>query len=196
MEEIFKIIHRRDSVANTLPNKENWFRRVFGGFTSWTEIRNKMDCANLTIIKKDTVIEKNCVDDILKIIDNITYRNVDKKKFDNQIKKELQELSLAAKNRAEYLSDRGDFFPVGITINTAFFAILSLIIFKAQNYQNVSWAIPGFAYFVGGSIVVLVALISIWYSILRIKTRQQVGDLKVYANIFDAVEKRILSPSK
>jgi hypothetical protein len=126
--------------------------------------------------KKDIDAEEECINSLLDL-ENADSKEATSKKSKN--KKLVQNLSLAAKNRAEAISVTSDFYPVGGTVIVLGFAVF-IALFDLVNQKEFK----------------VVASISIFivymiYAIARFKTRQQVANLKTIANILDVTEKRI-----
>lgn len=92
-------------------------------------------------------------------------------------KKRLQVLSLAAKNRAEALSEKSDFYPASIPLLATLFGGM-LTVMVPNPLAKFGIAVVTFA---------IIAL----YLFVRLDTRREVADLKITANILDAVEKRL-----
>lgn len=125
---------------------------------------------------QDLNAENECVESLLKIEENSRQGDTTKRDKHKQI---ALNLSLAAKNRAEDLSATSDFYPVGLTVVVLAFATFSAF-FDLTNEKYLK-LITAFA-------VVFIAFV---YANSRQKTRRQVADLKIIANILDATEKRI-----
>lgn len=108
--------------------------------------------------------EKNETDlDLVQIANNQSY---------------LQVISVSAKNRAEHLSDRSDFYPVFAVLVSAVFAFIA-------------YDIPELKY--------LFAFLSLAFLIvsvyIRLTTRRQVAELKMMANVLDLADKQFPKPA-
>ncbi|MGJ7582877.1 hypothetical protein ACSFA3_22130 [Variovorax sp. RHLX14] len=126
--------------------------------------------------KKDINAEKDCINSLINLENSDSKGDLDCKIIN---KKLLQDLSLAAKNRAEAISAVSDFYPVGATVVVLLFTAFAAW-FDFINLKSFKLLISG-----------IILLIYGFYAISRFKTRQQVADLKTAANILDVTEKRI-----
>lgn len=158
IKNVTALIFARNSISNLFINDSDGWAKESQTYTSWK---------NWKVTARDFKIEKECVDKIL----NLAQPN------NTSQKTNLQILSLAAKNRAELLSEKSDFYPMGITIAIAFFAIL---VIASGNNDRIRF-IFGF----------ISAVITVWFGFTRLTTRRQIAELKIIANVLDVAEKRV-----
>ncbi|WP_332747639.1 hypothetical protein [Hydrogenophaga sp.] len=157
--DVQECIFKKSSIDNTISNRKGVWSTL-RPFSSWSE--------SALVMKKDYDDTEKCIIDLVDLFESAGANR----------KVAVQNLSLAAKNRAELLSQKSDFYPVGITICIAFFGLLAVIP-------------PPTVYWVKTSFVFFSALVVFIYGVSRFNSRSQVADLKIIANILDAVEKRL-----
>ncbi|CAN7669883.1 hypothetical protein LJR039_005292 [Pseudorhodoferax sp. LjRoot39] len=185
-QEILSLIKNKISTSDIFSRASRWVRQAHP-FSTW-------DVAKA--VSNDLVNNEHVVDEILKLATlqrNPTYEIATKNsnnspddsvqdKFDNPLSSEdraknqryLQIISLSAKNRAESLTDRADFYPVFATVLTA----ASAVIF----YFN-----DDLVKYVGSAITVGFIINAVT---VRLRTKTQIAELKMLANVLDLVDKR------
>ena len=158
LRQVHDLIVKRIGVDNTI-SKGRGRKSITKPYSSWDDA---------LVMRSDLVAEMNCVNELVNLFKQGGVDN----------RAAVQELSLAAKNRAELISQKSDFYPVGLGICLAVFSLLSVI--PPDSYWTKLGAIGV------GLIVTLV------YGITRLDSRSQVANLKIVANTLDVVEKRLV----
>ncbi|KFC65649.1 hypothetical protein [Massilia sp. LC238] len=156
IELLVALLNDRSGTVNIVSDLKG-LRRELRPFNSWKDIN---------VIDKDVQVEERCIDSLEEIARTIP-----------GARSRIQVLSLAAKNRAEALSEKSDFYPASIPLLVTFF-----VVFLGGFMDG-----GGFKLLLSTIALVLVSL----FLNVRIDTRRQVADLKVIANILDVVEKRL-----
>ena len=146
---------RKKSVNLTSEAKD--LSRHLNPFSSWQDIN---------VINADFSLEEAYINSLEEIARTIP-----------GAKNQMQVLSLAAKNRAEAISEKSDFYPASIPLLAILFG--GLLTTMGTN--------PSAKWFIALITFVIFTL----FVIVRINTRRQVADLKIAANILDVVEKRL-----
>ena len=151
-------LSRKDNKISLIPRFFSGWKGFVKPFNSWNE--EGVQQTDLTIMTRR-------LEDAEEII----------KELSAEIgRKTIQTISITAKNRAERISARSDFYPAFNTLIAAGFAFPTIYV----PYIEVKVLLS------------LIALIFIIISIkIRTETRDQVADLKEIANMADILEKRL-----
>jgi hypothetical protein len=156
------IFDERDGNVDILSSDLDGIRKELQPFNSWKD---------RGVMLKDYRRETKYVDELVNLAKPV-----------KNARNQLRMVALAAKNRAEAISDKSDFYPASIALLTSIFAML--VIFSFENeYIKLAFAI-------------LTPIFAFIFVSIRINTRRQVANLKIVGNILDAVEKQIPEPPK
>lgn len=152
-----ELLDERSEEVNITTSDLKGIRKELRPFSSWKDAK---------VMSKDYQTEKKCTDILIKHASAMP-----------NARSKLQVMSLAAKNRAEAISEKSDFYPASVSVIATFFATLIFLSSDAMLVRvGITLATP-----------VLVGI----FIYIRITTRRQVADLKIIANILDLVEKRV-----
>ena len=150
------VLSKREKGLDLLSKLKGW-RGYRHPFATWQEAG---------VMGPDFELEKECVDLLEKAARTVP-----------GAEKDIQVLCLAAKNRAEELSDKADFYPAsGPLLTTLFLGTLAVVITEPTG----KWVFGMLTF----------AILSLFLSV-RLNTRRQVAQMKVIANLLDLVEKRL-----
>lgn len=150
------LLNERRTKVNLTSNLKGWRRHLYP-FTSWKDAG---------VMDADFQLENAYIDSLEKAARTVP-----------GAEKDIQLLSMAAKNRAEELSDKSDFYPASVPLLTGLF-IGTLAVTVSEPLAK--W---------GFGLLTFLA-IALFLSI-RLNTRRQVAEMKIVANLLDLVEKRI-----